>query len=958
MRTYGGMDKALEYRLHKLSTVSSHQAEVRDVQLTGQEIIHETTEKIVQIRQCLQAARDRKRSYANVRRKSLEFQVRDRVMLKVSPRKGVIRLEKRGKLNPQYIGPFKILKRVGPMAYTLELPEELSNVHNTFHVSNLKKCLSDKSLVIPMKELRLDDKLNFMEEPIEIMDREVKQGKDNGENILKSIDEGPLKMGKFKERLARGAEGALHLGPERDRVVADLKPEEKERYKADIRATNILLQGYELTKDEWESQLYDEFEHFRQNKGETIHEYYVRFTKLINDMRNIKMTMPKIQLNLMFVNNMLPEWGRFVTTVKLNKGLKTSNYDQLYAYLKQQEAHANENKMMLEKFTQPTVDPIAFMSNVSPHQYPSQSSAIPQSPYLPFLPNHTKHTFLKPTINSELHLTPRTKPQFKTTGLLFRMFRVDRTEVRGIKQGEQLKLEIGEFRTELAMQILNSEYFKDKMLLMQAQENGVVLDEEQLLFIAGGQANTFDDDVDEVPVQALALNKDNIFQADQCDAFDFDVDEAPTAQTMFMENLSSTDPIYDADPSYDSDILSEVHDHANYLDSVGEYREVNEMQNDYVKENAEQVVQSNVSSMLNDALMMIINDMHEQAAQCVSANEQNKVVNESLTAKLARYKELVGAYEKRARFELTEREQKIDEQMRIIITDLKEEVATLKKDFKQKENKYLEEFLDMKELKEKVEDKLYKQDQSLQTVHMLCKPKPYYDEKKKVAICYKNPLYLTYTMQVRPSLYNGHEIVKTNHAPAVVHDSEDTLKIAEINRKRMLEKALVKEVKEMKEIFKQMEAEVEQNVVDKKSAKIERKNLLIEEENLIANFLSNELLYSVMNDVNTVSRFSKLHDAYTVGQARCLELEAEISKLKHKIQKDDHSKMLKHFSKLEVDYLNLQLKYQHLKESFGNNKSQTSLDAPEFDLFFEINKMKQSLQGKDNTIKKLIGQIS
>ncbi|GJS53368.1 putative reverse transcriptase domain-containing protein [Tanacetum coccineum] len=150
-------------------------AEVGDVQLTGPEIIHETTKKIVQIQQRLQAAIDRQRSYANVRRKPLEFQVGDRVMLKVSPRKGVIRFGKQGKLNPRYIGPFKILKRVGPVAYTLELPEELSSVHNTFHISNLKKCLSDESLMIPMKELWLDDKLNFVEEPVEIMDREVKQ---------------------------------------------------------------------------------------------------------------------------------------------------------------------------------------------------------------------------------------------------------------------------------------------------------------------------------------------------------------------------------------------------------------------------------------------------------------------------------------------------------------------------------------------------------------------------------------------------------------------------------------------------------------------------------------------------------------------------------------------------------------------------------------------------------------
>nr|GEU79340.1 putative reverse transcriptase domain-containing protein [Tanacetum cinerariifolium] len=132
-------------------------AEVGDVQLTGPEIIHETTKKIVQIQQRLQAARDRQRHYANVRQKPLEFQVGDRVMLKV----------------------------IGPVAYKLELPKKLSNVHSTFHVSNLKKCISDESLVIPMKELLLEEKLNFVEQPVEIMDQKVKQLKQSGIPIVK-----------------------------------------------------------------------------------------------------------------------------------------------------------------------------------------------------------------------------------------------------------------------------------------------------------------------------------------------------------------------------------------------------------------------------------------------------------------------------------------------------------------------------------------------------------------------------------------------------------------------------------------------------------------------------------------------------------------------------------------------------------------------------------------------------
>ncbi|GJZ30249.1 putative reverse transcriptase domain-containing protein [Tanacetum coccineum] len=144
-------------------------AEVGDTQLTSPEIAHETTEKIIQIKKRIQAARDKQKSYADRRRKPLEFEVGDKVMFKVSSWKGVIRFGKRGKLNPRYIGPFKILDKVGTLAYQLD-SRQLSDVPLAFHVSNLKKCFVDEPLAIPLDDIQIDDKLNFIEEPVEIID--------------------------------------------------------------------------------------------------------------------------------------------------------------------------------------------------------------------------------------------------------------------------------------------------------------------------------------------------------------------------------------------------------------------------------------------------------------------------------------------------------------------------------------------------------------------------------------------------------------------------------------------------------------------------------------------------------------------------------------------------------------------------------------------------------------------
>nr|GFA41795.1 hypothetical protein [Tanacetum cinerariifolium] len=259
------------------------------------------------------------------------------------------------------------------------------------------------------------------------------RGKDNGVNILKSIDEGPYKLGTFRETLAESTEGT----------------------------------------PQFESQFYDEFEHFRQHKEESINDYYVRFSKLINDMRNIKMTMPKLQLNSKFMNNMLPEWGRFVTTVKLNRGLRESNYDQLFDYLKQHEAHAKENKMVLERISQPiaqpTSDHLALLLNISNTQHGLPSSST------------SSITPLTLSLVQNVQGRPNRGQGMNPWGGNVAGYGEAQNRVGNVNQGQARP---SQARTVKCY-------------------NCNALDAEQLLFLAGGPDNAFDDDVDEQPVQDL-----------------------------------------------------------------------------------------------------------------------------------------------------------------------------------------------------------------------------------------------------------------------------------------------------------------------------------------------------------------------------------------------------------------------------------------------------------------------
>ncbi|GJY90888.1 putative reverse transcriptase domain-containing protein [Tanacetum coccineum] len=176
-RFWQSMQEALGTRLDMSTTYHP--------QTNGPELVQETTKKISQIKNRLKAACDHQKSYANKRRKPLEFSVGDYVLFKVSPWKGVVRFGKKGKLAPRFVGTFEIIEKVGPVAYWLDLPEELNGVHDTFHVSNLKKCLADPTLQVPLDEIRVDAKLNFIEEPMEVLEREFKKLKRSRISIVK-----------------------------------------------------------------------------------------------------------------------------------------------------------------------------------------------------------------------------------------------------------------------------------------------------------------------------------------------------------------------------------------------------------------------------------------------------------------------------------------------------------------------------------------------------------------------------------------------------------------------------------------------------------------------------------------------------------------------------------------------------------------------------------------------------
>ncbi|GJW76291.1 hypothetical protein Tco_0137973 [Tanacetum coccineum] len=349
-------------------------------------------------------------------------------------------------------------------------------------------------------------------------------------------------------------------------------------------------------------------------------------------------------------------------------------------------------------------------------------------------------------------------------------------------------------------------WFKDKVLLVQAQASGQILHEEELAFLA-------DPGIPEGQATQTVITHNAAYQADDLDAYDSDCDELNTAKVALMANLSH----------YGSDALAEVHNHDNVnnnmIDQVVQVMPSSEQSNvvnhseteitsdsniipysQYVIESQQAAVQNSNSSAQQDELILsVIEQLNTQVANCTKINLENKSVNDTLTAELERYKEQVKVLNEGQNVALTCKDNvsdscaqsvEIDRLKQTLSEHLKEKeslmqtVSLLKDDFKKEESRNIDREIALEKRIKQLDNIVFKRDQSAQTVHMLTKPQFFYDHTTKQALGFQNPFYLKKAQQLEPKLYVGDIIEKTN--PIVIPDSEETLMLAEESRSKML----------------------------------------------------------------------------------------------------------------------------------------------------------------------------
>ncbi|GJU09878.1 retrovirus-related pol polyprotein from transposon TNT 1-94 [Tanacetum coccineum] len=402
----------------------------------------------------------------------------------------------------------------------------------------------------------------------------------------------------------------------------------------------LLIQGSELSLQERESKLYDDFDTFTSIHGETIHSYYMQFAQLINDMHMIGMTMKPLQVNTKFVNHLLPEWSKVVTDVKLAKDMHTTNFDHLYAHLRKHEAHANEVRLQTQRY----LDQIALVSNSPSSPAIQQSSSIELDLGLVVLSFNPSDDLIANLNKLMAFVTTTFAPRYPPTNNHLRTSSNPRNQAT-IQDG---RVTVQTVQGRKTQGYANNEA-RNIAINMGINRQGAAVQPRVVNCYNCQEENHYARQCTNPKGPRTQL----AFQTDDLDAFDPDSDKAPSAKAVLMANLSS----------YDSDVLSEVPFHDTNIENDMSYQSVQETQcseqpfvdNDieinitsdsnivfyeqYLQETENPVVQSTSSPVQQDELLMsVIEEMSSRVAKCNKVQQENLIVNETLTAELE-YKE-------------------------------------------------------------------------------------------------------------------------------------------------------------------------------------------------------------------------------------------------------------------------------------------------------------------------------
>ncbi|GJY61040.1 retrovirus-related pol polyprotein from transposon TNT 1-94 [Tanacetum coccineum] len=763
---------------------------------------------------------------------------------------------------------------------------------------------------------------------------------EHGRMILESVKNGLLIWPMIEEN------GVIRI-----KKYVELSPAKKIQADCDVKATNIILQG------------------------------------LLTDIYALQ-----FQANTKFLNSLPPEWSKFVTDVKLVKDLHTTNFDQIHAYLEQHELHANEvhSGLAVPVFKQGD-DPIdainkimAFLSTVVTCRFPSTNNQLRNSsnPRQQATIQDRRVTVqpLQGRPNSYAAGTSGTRVNTSITGGNYS------SQQRVVKcfncqeEGHMARQCPKPKRKRVA------KWFREKVLLVEAQRNGKVLTEEELEFLV-------DPGIPEGPVTQTVITNTAAYQADDLDAYDSDCDDITTAKVALMANLSR----------YRSYVLSKVphSKHTNnyklnqsvYEISYSEHTYLvnyleNEITNDsniipysqYLLKTQNAAVHDTNSSTQQDAMILsMFEQLSHQVTNCNKVNKDNLIANESLSAKVERYKERVKLLEERQNVDLSTREKLIKDDFEKEINSLKQ---TLSEQLKKKE--------------------------SLTTTLNVLKNESKEKESKNIdneialekTLSFQNSFYLKKAQQIRPMLYDGNIIAKETNIISIA-DSKETLMLEEENRSKMLlkqtfwfqisnpsnessnpspikvdvpselpkvslvntslkrlqshlakfdfvvktritpsalTKDLINEIMEVQTVFDQMEAVVQQYSVDKRCLEIANKQVLNENDRLLEQFIPQDSVIIVVNSFVDINDSMKENVNCIEMCNKSLKLEAELIKRHNMVDQDVYNKLSKDFSELEQHCISLELSIQLNKEIFQKDNSCANQMAPTFNQIASVKK--------------------